>query len=183
MKSLSGKSEKWAAGILAVVSLGLLANLIFHSGLTARAGNPTTPKVRSTGVRAPVPRTSAQDVALAGDPEVDLTLLENLQNRPLPELARNPFEFPPPPAPHRSAGGVAQPQAPPPPPPLPLHAIGYSQQAGQPPQAVVVGEEEIFVVHAGETFGKRFQVLSLTPTRVEIHDAVTQQTVQLPIGP
>jgi hypothetical protein len=184
MRSMSAKSEKWAVGILAVVSVALLVRLVFYNGVTAGAAHPTAPRASSAAARAHLERPpAAREAAQARDPGVDWGLFENLQKRPLPELARNPFEFPPPPAPKRSAAGPGQPAPPPPPPPLPLHAIGYSEQSGQPPQAVITDDEDIYVVHAGDTFAKRFKVLSLTPARVEVHDAVTQQTVQLPIGP
>jgi hypothetical protein len=183
MRSISAKSEKWAIGILAAVSLVLLVHLVFRDGVMAGAAHPGVLKPPAAA-RAQLPRPPAAQVAdLIADPGVDLKLLETLQKRPLPELARNPFEFPPPPAPKRSAAGAAGPATPPPPPPLPLHAIGYSQRAGQPPEAVLTDDEDIYVVHAGDTFGKRYTVVSLTPAQVEIHDALTQQTVELPIAP
>jgi hypothetical protein len=183
MRSLSPKSEKWATAILGVVSLVLLVHLVSYGGIRAGAHSGAlkpSPAARAKLRAAP----AAQPADLAADPGVDLELLEALEKRPLPELRRNPFEFPPPPRPKRSfEEGAPGPATPPSLLHLPLRAIGYSQQSDQPPQAVLTDSENIYVVRAGEEFGKRYSVVSLTPTRVEIHDSVTQQTVALPIAP
>lgn len=183
MRTLSPKSEKWATAILGGVSLVLLVHLVFYGGITAGAHSGAVKNAAAAHAKlrgAP----AAPPAKMAADPGVDLDLLEALERRPLPRLRRNPFEFPPPPKPKGSfAQGAPGPATPPHPPHLPLRAIGFSQRTGQPPHAVLTDSENIYVVRVGEKFGKRYSVVSLTPARVEIHDTVTQQTVELPIAP
>jgi hypothetical protein len=185
MMRLKPQVEKWAAGILGIVCLALVVNIVFESGGKASAARPSQGVARTSAEsRSPSPGPRALDELARYDPELNLDLLEKLDGRPFPEISRNPFEYPPPPSAAKSAkAGENGPAAPPPPPPLPLKAIGYSVKNGGVPEAVITDEEDIYVVHVGETFGKRYQVMSLTPNRVEIHDSSTQQVVQLPIAP
>lgn len=176
---MKSQLEKWGVGILGVVCLALLLNLIFSKGVPANAARPEAPKDRPGAAE-----NTARDDLARYDPELNVDLLNQIESQPLPHLSRNPFEFPPPPAPPKPAIAPGQsPAAPPPPPPLPLKAIGYSVKEGGVPEAVIMDDQDIYVVHIGETFAKRFRVLTLTPSRIEIEDTSTQQTVQLPIAP
>lgn len=176
---MKSQLEKWGVGILGVVCLALILNLIFSKGVPANAARPEASKDRPG-----VEKNAARDDLARYDPELNLGLLTQIESQPLPHLSRNPFEFPPPPAPPKPAIEPGQSQAALPPlPPLPLKAIGYSVKEGGVPEAVIVDDQDIYVVHIGETFAKRFRVLALTPSRVEIEDTSTQQTVQLPIAP
>ena len=55
-------------------------------------------------------------------------------------------------------------------------------KAGNVAEAVLADEQDIYVVHVGETFANRYHVLAISPDRVDIQDATTQQTVHLPIA-
>lgn len=188
MKRPSKQAERWTVGILCAVCLGLMV-FLSRQVLSDNAGQASA--AQSVPVRnshAIVrPRAVAMPAAIRDDlerynPELNLELLKQIETHPLPESSRNPFEYPPPPKPKPSPIGPTIPPPPPPPPPLPLKAIGYSIKAGNVAEAVVTDDEEIYVVHVGETFAKRFRVLSLTPDKIEIQDATTQQIVQLPIA-
>lgn len=185
MIRLKPQIEKWAVGILGIVCLALVLNIVLESGGTANAARPSHPAARAGGGSASSTSGSKSLDELARyDPELNLDLLKKLEARPAPEISRNPFEYPPPPSAAKAAKAVESgPPQPPPPPPVPLKAIGYSIKDGGVPEAVITDELDIYVVHVGETFGKRYQVMSLTPNRVEIHDSTTQQVVQLPIAP
>ena len=186
MKSGS-QFEKWVAGFLGVVCVALILNMVFRSGAGAGGSRPPANSVPA----APRPRVGsaparASDELARYDPRVRLDLLEEIQKRPLPKLSRNPFEFeavaPPPP----KTGGPG-PQLPPPPPPKPppppLKVVGVTQKGGGVNEAIVSDDQEIYIVHEGETFAKRFRVLKITPTQVEIDDDTTHGTIRLPIAP
>jgi hypothetical protein len=178
--------EKWVAGFLGVVCLALILNMVFRSG--ARAGG-TRPPARSA---APAARARAGSGVAAGsdelaryDPRVRLDLLKEIQDRPLPKLARNPWEFEARAAPAPQAKGEASvaPAPPPKPPPPPLKAVGVTQKSGGINEAIVSDEQEIYIVHEGETFARRFRVVKITPSQVEIDDDTTHETIRLPIAP
>jgi hypothetical protein len=188
MMGLSKQTEKWTIRLLGVVCLVLVFFLVKRtfSGSLAKvnAARPgTSPASRALAQRRGDAGAAARDDLARFNPQLNLELLKQIENHPLPESSRNPFEYPPPPKPKQTDAGERTPPPPPPPPTLPLKAIGYSVKVGNVPEAVVTDDQDIYVVHAGETFAKRYSVVSLTPNRIEIHDATTKQTVQLPIAP
>jgi hypothetical protein len=178
--------KKWSAMILGLVCVALLFNLIFSKGTNIKAARPAAMTMarttqNQTGVTKPV---TGDDIARY-NPELNVNLLKRIDGRTMPSPSRNPFEFPPPPAPPKQDQSPIQNYvAPPPkPPPIPLKAIGYSVKAGGVPEAVVMDDDGVYVVHVGEIFAKRYRVISLTPNWVEIEDASTKQSIQLPIAP
>ncbi|HEV2348339.1 MAG TPA: hypothetical protein VG028_00670 [Terriglobia bacterium] len=179
-------AEKWASGALGVVCLVLAINLLLRSGVGAGTEKPTPAAEHARAKLRTQPRSGAAPDDLSRyDPEVKLDLLSDLQSRPLPEIERNPFEFPKPKpiSPPIGPQLPRPPAPPPPPPPLPLKAIGYSEKENGVKEGIISGEDGIYVVHEGETFAKRYKVSKLTATMVEIYDEATRQTVDMPIAP
>lgn len=179
---LTGHIEKWGSGVLGALSLALLVNLVLQFD-GVRAGSrhlapPTTSRNR-------LERVSIQgaDELARYDPVVRLDLLKQIEERPLPELARNPFEFealPARPSATQPASGVASP-APPPPPPVTLKPMGYSEKAGGIREAYVTEEDQVYVVHEGETVATKYKVIKITPSVITVEDVSLHQTIELPI--
>jgi hypothetical protein len=189
---VTGNIEKWGAGVLGAVSLVLLVNLVLqlnrgHRGGT-RPGARTPPHGKAStlpGAQAAAGKQRISDELSRYDPLVKLDLLKEFEDRPLPELARNPFEFVAAPA-HRSPvqTAVAAPaSAPPPPPPVTLKPMGYSEGKGGVKEAMVSDEDQVFVVHEGDSVGTRYKVIKITPTVITVEDATLHQTVDLPVPP
>jgi len=186
---LSGHMEKWGAGGLGVVALALLVNLVlqYNRGIM-RPVVSTRPHAKASahpGAKAVAGKQKISDELSRYDPLVKLDLLKGFEDRPLPEMKRNPFEF---------VGGhtnVAQgpntltapppvPQ-PPPPPPITLKLMGYSEGKGGVKEAMVSDEDQVFVVHEGDSVGTRYKVIKITPTVVTVEDATLHQNVDLPV--
>jgi hypothetical protein len=178
-------AEKWASIALGVVCLALVLNLLLRGGVGSGTEKPTRvparPAAKPQSAPGPV---AAKDDLSRYDPEVKLDLLSDLQERPLPSINRNPFEFPKPkpipaaigpqpPRPAVSAAPVA----------LTIKLVGYSQKENGIREGIISGEDGIFIVHEGETFDKRYKVNRLTATMVEIYDETTRQTVEMPMAP
>jgi hypothetical protein len=187
---VTGHIEKWGAGVLGIVSLVLVVNLVlqFSRGRTGdtrnRAGTPPRAKANTLpDSKAAVGKQQISDELSRYDPLVKLELLKEFEDRPLPKLDRNPFEFVAAPA-RRLAGqmtaAAAAPQ-PPPPPPLTLKLMGYSEGKGGVKEAVVSDEDQLFVVHEGDSVGTRYKVIKITPTVITVEDATLHQTVDLPV--
>jgi hypothetical protein len=180
-----GQLEKWATGFFGVVCLLLVLNLTLRNGVKAGASRATLPsRVSPAATRSQALPDRVADELARYDPGVRLDLLKELQSRPLPKLARNPFEFeakPAPATPPESAAASPVPAQPPPPALPPLKAVGYTEKAGGVGEAIVSDDQEIYIVHEGDTFAKRFRVLKLSPSAVEVDDETTHQTIRLPI--
>jgi hypothetical protein len=196
--------QKWGVGVLGVVSLVLLVNLVLQFTRTPAAGNArprtitsagdkkiTGPRVRTSGAAKIATATAGRPKLPAElsryDPILNLDLLKELEDRPLPELERDPFEFPKPPTVRASpnltpaqAQAAGAPQAPPPP-PVTLTPMGYSEGAGGVKEAMVSEEDQVFVVHEGDSVGTRYKVIKITPTVITVEDSSQHQTVDLPI--
>jgi len=178
---LAGHIEKWAAGILGAVSLILLLNLVLQFG-GVRAGNrrpvASVPSAAGTG------KPATTDDLLRFDPTVRVDLMKQHEERPLPEVSRNPFEFEAPPAPAVKAS-TASPQAPPQPPsppPITLKPLGYSELTpGVKEASVSDADQQVYVVREGDTVSNKYKIIKITPTAVTVEDVVTHQTAELPI--
>ena len=171
--------EKWAIGLLGIVCLLLVLNLVLRTGVKAGASRAIRPgRVSRAASRSPALSERVADELARYDPGVRLDLLKELQSRPLPKLARNPFEF-------ETRPAVAQPTSPAPAPPAlpapPLKAVGYTEKAGGVKEAIVSDDQEIYIVHEGESFAKRFHVVKISPAAIEVDDETTHQTIRLPI--
>jgi hypothetical protein len=201
---LSGQMEKWGIAILGVVSLVLvviLVNQYNHMRATVKlpvtkARPPARVGVRA-GSNAPVVKQAVRPRAPDGlsiyNSIVDVDLLKKYEDRPLPELHRDPFTFVAVAAPARvqAPGVAAAPPPAPPPPPLNLKVMGYTEGKGAPDEAMVElcaascetssPDDQVLVVHAGEAVGTRYKVVKINPTVVTVEDDAIHQTVDLPI--
>ena len=122
----TGHIQKWGAGVLGAVSFALLVNLVLQIN-RGRAGDTrpratTPPRAKATtlpGAKAPAGKQRVSDELSRYDSVVKLDLLKELEDRPLPELDRNPFEFVAAPAnaaPAQTAAAAPAAAQPPPPP-------------------------------------------------------------------
>jgi hypothetical protein len=195
--------EKWGIAILGVVSLVLVVILVNQYNQmraivklpAAKARPPARVGVRAAA-KVPVVkqavRPRAPDDLSVYNSIVDVELLKKYEDRPLPELHRDPFTFVAVAAPARvQAPGVAAPPPPVPPPPLNLKVMGYTEGKGAPDEAMVElcsascetssPDDQVLVVHAGEAVGTRYKVVKINPTVVTVEDAAIHQTVDLPV--
>ncbi len=77
---------------------------------------------------------------------------------------------------------VPQPQAPA---PIPLKFYGFASQPGEPKKIFLKLNEDVFVAGEGEIVDRRYKVIRITNTAVEIQDVVTSgppQTIPLTQG-
>ena len=201
---LSGQMEKWGIAILGVVSLVLVVILVNQYNQmraivklpAAKARPPARVGVRA-GAKAPVVkqavRPRAPDDLSVYNSIVDVDLLKKYEDRPLPELHRDPFTFVAVVAPARvqAPGVAAAPPPAPPPPPLNLKVMGYTEGKGAPDEAMVElcsascetssPDDQVLVVHAGDSVGTRYKIIKITSTVVTVEDNTSHQTVDLPV--
>src|SRR5581483_5542283 len=80
--------------------------------------------------------------------------------------------------PNTDAGKNAQQQPqyqtpqPPPPAPIPLKFYGFASQPGEPKKIFLKRNEDVFVAGEGEIVDRRYKVVRITNTSVEIQDVV-----------
>jgi hypothetical protein len=62
--------------------------------------------------------------------------------------------------------------APPQPPPIPLKFYGFASRAGEPKKIFLKLGEDVFVAGEGEIVDRRYKVIRISPTSVQIQDVV-----------
>jgi hypothetical protein len=67
---------------------------------------------------------------------------------------------------------VMQIQPPPPPLPIPLKFFGFANQPGEPKKVFLIKGEDTFIAGEGEIVDRRYKVVRISPTSVDIQDVV-----------
>jgi hypothetical protein len=62
--------------------------------------------------------------------------------------------------------------APPPPPPIPLKFFGFASRPGEPKKVFLIKGDDTFIAGEGEIVDRRYKVVRISPTSVEIQDVV-----------
>ena len=170
----------WASGVVVGVGLTLAGHLLLQS---RPMGGPelaiTSPIAKSTAlgtnVEAERPgkaRRVVEPQTHRGQATKPSTRTHQSSVRKPPVLAKvNPVQ---PPAPAKPS--VAE-VAPLPPEPILLKPLGYVEKAGGRVEAIVSDEDQVYVVHEGETVADKYKVLKISSTAVEVADLTRQQPV------
>ena len=76
------------------------------------------------------------------------------------------------------------PPPPPPPPPITLKFYGFANQTGTAKKIFLSQGEDIFVAGEGDVVDRRYKILHIAPTSVEVEDVLTnnRQTLFLTQG-
>jgi len=181
------------AVVLMVVAVGLLAQWLFSSGGTSSAasiptsavsvpvGSTTTPK-KTSRVNRPVKAERSLD------PTLRLDLLNTSEGTKYEGKGRNIFraeaevipqaKFPP----MRSMPTPPpEPQGPPPPPPIPLRFYGFASRPGEPKRIFLSQGDDVFIAKEGDIVDRRYKILQISPTSVEVEDVLTNNRQSLPL--
>jgi hypothetical protein len=67
---------------------------------------------------------------------------------------------------------IYQPQPVTPPPPIPLKFFGFANRPGEPKRVFLIKGEDTFIAGEGEIVDRRYKVVKISPTSVDIQDVV-----------
>lgn len=120
------------------------------------------------------------------DPTLKTSLLKSSEDTMYRGEGRNifraqaepPKELPKPVAP------VVQPQVPqgpPPPPPINLKFYGFASRQGEPKKIFLSQGDDIFVAGEGDIVNRRYKVIRINPTSVEIEDVLSNNRQSIPL--
>jgi hypothetical protein len=185
------------AGVLMVAALLLVVRmLLVDSGPSASA----PPSLDQSGATAAQPvRTSprrlakgqkGQTPALNLDPRLRLDLLKSSEEITYAGTGRNIFlsqeeaPIPKPVAPARldeAAKLAQQQQLPPPPPPIELKFFGFANKPGQPRRVFLAKGQDVFIAGEGDIVDRRYKVLRIGPTSIELQDVLNNNRQSIPI--
>jgi len=180
------------AAVLGVVLLVVLFYEFWPSSSTIAstvtpAPDPLQPSAVSTARpaarRSPSPQSAKKDRALQSlDPTLHLDQLAAIEQIKYEGSGRNIFvaqaevEIPTPQAngttDQKKEERVWTPPAPTPAPPIPLKFFGFASQPGEPKKIFLKKDEDIFIAGEGEIVDRRYKVVHISPTSVDIQDVV-----------
>jgi hypothetical protein len=147
--------------------------------LTAAA--PVKPLMRrsSTGKMVPVAEPRL-------DPTLDLNLLGQSEEIKYAGNGRNIFVL-------GSVAKIERPKktgvtdqqpiayVPPPPPPITLKFFGFANKPGETKKVFLVQGEDIFIAAEGDIVNRRYRVLKISPTAVDVEDVLNNNRQSLPL--
>ena len=182
------KQARWA------MILGVVALIVCAYELIPFFSGSSTPSSSAEAAAPSLPRPSASKAGAKGsskpgqkpkeeslDPTLKLDLLASAEKTQYEGAGRNIFvsqkeevQIPQPVAP---AAITEEPQqyrepAPPPPPPIPLKFYGFANSPGEPKKVFLKNGEDVWVAGEGEIVDRRYKVVRISATFVEIQDLV-----------
>ena len=177
------KKTTWAI-VLGVLALLLMAYEFLpmmmdssSSGSSAQAAPPVAPRVtaRASG------RAGKKQRPESLDPTLKLDLLATAEQTQYEGNGRNIFvsQAEPVAIPNPVAAAVTDqkeveyvPPVVPPPPPIPLKFFGFASKPGEPKKIFLSQGEDVWVAGEGEIVNRRYKVIRISPTSVEMQDVV-----------
>lgn len=178
------KQTTWAAvlGVIAVLALAYEGIPLFTGSSTpassAEAAAPVAPRVTVRTGTKPGKKPRVENL----DPTLRLDLLASSEQTVYQGSNRNIFvsqaeDIPQPKGPgvtdaKNPENHVYTPPGPPPAPPIPLKFYGFASSPGEPKKIFLKQNEDVFVAGEGEIVNRRYKVIRISPTSVEIQDMV-----------
>jgi len=188
-----------AAVVLLVLAVLLVANWLFSSGGTSAAPAVARPSDNALALDDPsttAPRptrrtTTVKKTARSLDPTLRYDWLRQSEDTEYKGSGRNIFQaqmdIPTPVAPavtdrqQAQAAAAAGPTGPPPPPPIDLKFFGFASHPGEAKKIFLQQGEDVFIASEGEIVDRRYKVLRISPTAVEIEDVLNNNRQEIPL--
>ncbi len=209
---LGSHNRKVVIGVSALFALALLmfARMIWTSAGSTSAAPPLAPTATNpaaankyaaaTQHRGHLKTSEKKNGKTAGpptpslDPRLKLEQLELAENTEYAGTGRNIFQdqaepiIPTPIAPglKTKKPEPAVPPGPPPippPPPINLRYFGFANNSGSPVRkAFLSNGDDVFVAAEGEIVNRRYKILRINPTSIEIQDVLSNNTQSIPLS-
>lgn len=182
--------------VIALAVLGGLALLLFAYEFwpASSTSAPTSAQTTSTTAKPATRRLASGKVVPVAeprlDPTLDLSLLSQSEEIKYEGNGRNIFvagsvakiERPRKPGvTDQVARGIQAPPMPPPPPPITLKFFGFANKPGETKKVFLVQGEDIFIAAEGDIVDRRYRVLHISPTTVDVEDVINNNRQSLPL--
>jgi hypothetical protein len=185
---IENRKQVIALAVLGVIALVLLAYEFWPSS-TATA--PAATQTASTASRPGVRRTSSGKIVPVAeprlDPTLDLNLLSQSEEIKYAGNGRNIFVVGSVPIEKPKANGTdkqAGLRLPPPiqpPPPITLKFFGFANRPGETRKVFLSQGEDVFIAAEGDIVNRRYRVLHISPTAVDVEDVINNNRQSLPL--
>jgi hypothetical protein len=187
---IENRKKVIALGVLGAIAVAMFAYEFWPSSSTAApAAVQTTAITAKPGMRRSPSGRMVAAVEPRLDPTLDLNLLSQSEQIKYAGNGRNifmlgsvPIEIP-----KKSgntdtlAGGPRALPAIPPPPAITLKFFGFANRPGETKKVFLSQGEDIFIASEGDIVDRRYRVLRISPTAVDIEDVLNNNRQSLPL--
>jgi len=182
-----------AAIVLMVFAVALIARWLFDSGDTSSAAAPVPSVAQIPAPSATAHRVAGESKKLSIerslDPTLRLDLLKDSEDTKYEGKGRNIFRAEAEVIPQPKFSAMKKPmpapppgpQLPPPPPPIPLKFYGFASGPGEPKKIFLSQGDDVFIAKEGDIVDRRYKVLQISPTSVEVEDVLTNNRQSIPL--
>jgi hypothetical protein len=182
--------------VITLSILGGLAVLLFAYEFwpASTTAAPAVSQTSTSGAKPAVRRTSSgkiiPQIEPRLDPTLDLTLLSQSEEIKYEGNGRNIFV-------EGSVAKIEKPRGhgvtdhtvatiqaapvPPPPPPIPLKFFGFANKAGETKKIFLANGDDIFIAGEGDIVDRRYRVLHISGTAVDVEDVINNNRQSLPL--
>jgi len=177
-----------ALAVLALIAVVITSYEFWPSSSTAA---PTTGQTTATAAKPGMRRSASGKMVPVGeprlDPTLDLKLLSQSEEIKYAGNGRNifvvgsvPIEKP------RANGteiqaGLRQPPPIQPPPPITLKFFGFANRPGETKKVFLSQGEDVFIAAEGDIVDRRYRVVHISPTAVDVEDVINNNRQSLPL--
>jgi hypothetical protein len=177
-----------ALAVLALIAVVITSYEFWPSSSTAA---PTTGQTTATAAKPGMRRLPSGKMVPVGeprlDPTLDLKLLSQSEEIKYAGNGRNifvvgsvPIEKP------RANGteiqaGLRQPPPIQPPPPITLKFFGFANRPGETKKVFLSQGEDVFIAAEGDIVDRRYRVVHISPTAVDVEDVINNNRQSLPL--
>ena len=190
---IENRKQVIALGVLGGIAVLMLGYEFWPSSPTAA---PAAAQTASTAAKPGTRRTASGKVVPAVeprlDPTLDLKLLSQSEEIKYAGNGRNIFvagsvpikiETPKDPGATDVPGSATLRQPPPiqPPPPINLKFFGFANRPGETKKVFLSQDLDVFIAGEGDIVDRRYRVLHISPTSVEVEDVINNNRQSLPL--
>ncbi len=172
--------------ILAAVLMVAAVSLLVYQFSGGGSENATQQTAASAAPGAKPARKPQSLMARSLDPSLRFDLLKSSEDVTYKGTGRNIFRseapLPPIPQPDHSAFKSDTPPPPPPPPPSGLKFYGFAGPRNGTKKVFLLKGEDIFLAKEGDVVDRRYKVVRVGASSVEIEDVLTNHTETLPLN-
>ena len=174
------------AAVLMVIAVAVIANALFGGGGTG-SGATTPAPIDLSAASAPALRKGKKAAMPRSlDPRLRYDWLKASEDKKYEGNSRNIFraeaDIPAPVAPVvADTKHDSTPPPPPPPPPINLKFFGFANKAGEAKKIFLSQGEDVFIAREGDIVDRRYRVVHIMPTSVEIEDVLNNNRQNIPL--
>jgi hypothetical protein len=185
---IENRKQVIALAVLAAIAVAIMGYEFWPSSTTAA---PTTGQTTATAAKPGMRRSASGKMVPVGeprlDPTLDLKLLSQSEEIKYAGNGRNIFVVGSVPIEKPKANGTdkqAGLRLPPPiqpPPPITLKFFGFANRPGETRKVFLSQGEDVFIAAEGDIVDRRYRVLHISPTAVDVEDVINNNRQSLPL--